>query len=284
MIYFPIPVIIVSSITAADKQAAIKALEIGAFDVVNKPGGALSVGEIVDDIVYKIHQAYEVRESYVLRRTGFSRSHGEIKPLPSVNKVEVLSTVETTEKICCIGASTGGTVALEFLFQHFPKAMPPILVVQHMPANFTRQFADRLNDLSFIEVKEAEDNEPISGGMAYIAPGGYHIVLERRGSTLYIRLTTTEKVHYQRPAVDVLFYSAAAVAGRNVVAALLTGMGRDGAEGLLDLRKAGAHTIAQDEGSSVVWGMPRAAIEMEAAEEILPLEEIAKRLVELAKL
>ncbi|MEI8093931.1 MAG: chemotaxis response regulator protein-glutamate methylesterase [Spirochaetales bacterium] len=282
MTFFPIPVIIVSSVTTSDRHAAMKALEIGAFDVVNKPGGAISVGDIVQEIAYKVRQAYEVRHTYVQKRQDFRQKFNTDKPAPRFESGQHLRTFKTTDKILCIGSSTGGTVALEYLFQRLPAHLPPILIVQHMPPNFTKQFAQRLDSLSPLDIKEAESGEPLANGTVYIAPGGLHLTVERRGAVLYTKLTTTERVQFQRPAADVLFWSAAEVAGRNVVAALLTGMGKDGAEGLLALRKAGAQTIAQDEASSVVWGMPRAAVELGAAMDVLPLDRIAARLVELA--
>lgn len=281
MAFFPLPVIIVSSVTTSDKQAAMKALEIGAFDVVNKPGGAISVGDIVQEIVFKVRQAYEVRHSFIKRRIDFQQKFVTVKAPPPPSG-RLLRSIKTTDKILCIGSSTGGTVALEYLFQRLPAHLPPILIVQHMPPNFTRQFAQRLDSLSPLDIKEAEDGEPLAGGTVYIAPGGLHLTLDRRGASLYTRLTATERVQFQRPSADVLFQSASEVAGRNVVAALLTGMGKDGADGLLSLHRAGAHTIAQDEASSVVWGMPRAAIEIGAATEVLSLDRIAGRLVELS--
>lgn len=280
MAYFPLPVIIVSSVTTDDRHAAIKALEIGAFDVVNKPGGAISVGDIVEELAYKIRQAFEVRTSYTARRRALSAQLST----PAVRPVAVstvLGTVKTTDKVLCIGASTGGTVALEYLVRQFPARLPPVLVVQHMPPGFTRQFAERLDTLSELNVVEAGNGDLLAPGTLYIAPGGRHLEVERRGASLYTRLTDAERVHFQRPAVDVLFDSVARALGRNVAAAVLTGMGRDGAEGLLALRKAGARTIAQDEASSVVWGMPKAAVDVGAAAEVLPLDRIAARLTAL---
>lgn len=280
MSFYPIPVIIVSSVTTSDRQAAIRALEIGAFDVVNKPGGAISVGDIIEEIAFKVRQAYEVRFSYVKRRLDFQNRYLTENAAPRSPPHYHLGSLKTTDKIICIGSSTGGTVALEYLFQSLPAHLPPILIVQHMPPNFTKQFAQRLNGLSSLDIKEAENGEILADGTVYVAPGGLHLTLERRGATLYTKLTTSERVQFQRPSVDVLFRSAAEVAGRNVVAALLTGMGKDGAEGLLSLFRAGAFTIAQDEASSVVWGMPRAAIELGAASEVLSLDRIAQRVVE----
>jgi len=281
MSFYPIPVIIVSSVTTSDHQAAIRALEIGAFDVVNKPGGAISVGDIVEEIAFKVRQAYEVRFTYVQRRMAFQKRYTSDRVPVRLEPSRHLRSVKTTEKVLCLGASTGGTVALEYLFQRLPAHLPPILIVQHMPPNFTKQFAQRLNGLSPLEIKEAEDGEIVASGTVYMAPGGLHLTLERRGATLYTKLGTGERVQFQRPSADVLFRSAAEVAGQNVVAALLTGMGRDGADGLLSLFRAGAFTIAQDEASSVVWGMPGAAVALGAATEVLALDRIAGRLVEV---
>jgi len=284
MVYFPLPVIIVSSVTTGDKHAAIRALEIGAFDVVNKPGGSLSVGDIIDEIAQKIRLAHEVRDTFVARRRAVGVRYAvttgtelNVRKASSSN----LATVKTTDKLVCIGSSTGGTIALEYLVQRFPAQFPPVLVVQHMPPGFTKQFAERLNTLSPLRVVEATAGDLIVPGTVYIAPGGYHLEVQRRGASLYTQLTTSEREHFQRPAVDVLFRSAAAAMGRNVAAALLTGMGRDGAEGMKVLKDAGARTIAQDEESSVVWGMPKAAIDLGAAEEVLGLDRIAPRLVSL---
>jgi len=224
-----------------------------------------------------------VRFTYVKRRLDFQKNYALSRPPPRLSDYRHLSAVKTTDKLVCLGSSTGGTVALEYLFQKLPAHLPPMLIVQHMPPNFTRQFAQRLNGLSPLEIKEAEDGEILSAGTVYIAPGGLHLTVERRGAILYTRLTTSERVQFQRPSADVLFRSAAEVAGRNVIAALLTGMGKDGADGLLSLFRAGAFTVAQDEASSVVWGMPRAAIELGAASKVLPLDKIAEALVDACR-
>jgi len=208
--------------------------------------------------------------------------HGKIGTVARPPKVtSLLGTVKTTDKVLCIGASTGGTVALEYLVRQLPSRIPPVLVVQHMPPGFTRQFAERLDSLAAPTVVEAGQGELVAPGTIYIAPGGHHLEVERRGATLYTRLTQGERVHFQRPAVDVLFQSVAQALGRNVAAALLTGMGRDGADGMVALKQVGARTIAQDEASSVVWGMPKAAIDAGGAGEVLPLDQIAARLLSL---
>lgn len=188
--------------------------------------------------------------------------------------------MRTTEKLIAIGASTGGTVALEQIFRSLPAHLYPIVVVQHMPPDFTRQFALRLHELSNLEVKEGEQDEILQAGTVYIAPGGYHMEVLRRGASLFINLNQKERVHFQRPAVDVLFHSVAREVGQNALGILLTGMGRDGAEGLFAMKKAGALTIAQDEESSIVWGMPRSAVELGAAAKVLPLHKVPDAIVE----
>ncbi|AEJ60397.1 response regulator receiver modulated CheB methylesterase [Spirochaeta thermophila DSM 6578] len=276
MHYRPLPVVVVSSVTTKDSTAVVRALELGAFDVVNKPGDSTSVGEVGEQILEKIRAAYRYRDQFIGKWCLLKEKGARSGP-PSHH----LSVVETTEKLVVVGASTGGTVALEEVLSRLPRGMPPVVVVQHMPPVFTAQFARRLDELCTLRVKEAEDGERLEKGTVYIAPGGYHLVLERRGEFLYVRLTRDEKVNFQRPSVDVLFESAAEVAGKNTLGVLLTGMGKDGAEGLLRIKESGGHTIAQDEASSIVWGMPRVAVEMGAAKEVLPLDRIAERMVTL---
>ncbi len=283
MSYYPMPVIIVSSVTTHDSTAAIKALEVGAFDVVNKPGSSISVKDVIDEIIYKIKMAYSVKDTYLTRREIIQKGllSGVIKK-QSTDKV-TLGGFVTTDKIVAIGSSTGGTIALEYILQNLPANLPPILIVQHMPPGFTSQFAGRLCELSQLRVKESEDGEIVTNGTVYIAKGGFHMVTERRGNNLFIRHASTERVHLQKPAVDELFNSLVKTVGQNALAILLTGMGRDGAEGLLNLKRAGSHTIAQDESSSIVWGMPKAAIDLGAAVEICGLKGIPERIITLAK-
>jgi two-component system, chemotaxis family, protein-glutamate methylesterase/glutaminase len=183
----------------------------------------------------------------------------------------------TTNKVVAIGASTGGTQALQQVLTAMPANAPGILVVQHMPEHFTRAFAERLNNLCAVEVKEAADGDSVIPGRALIAPGNFHMLMHRSGAYLSVRVKNGPQVHHQRPAVDVLFQSVAQHAGRNAIGVLLTGMGADGARGLLQMREAGAHTIAEDESTCVVYGMPKEAIEMGAAEEIVPLPQVAAR-------
>lgn len=280
MTYYPMPVIMVSSVTTKDPYATIKALEIGAFDVVNKPGGAISVSEVVGDIIYKIRQASLVKDHFIERKKRLENKLTGVRK--HVHDPALLARIETTDRMIAIGASTGGTQALEFILKSLPLKLPPILITQHMPPLFTRQFAERLNELSVLNVKEAEDDELITSGSVYIAKGGIHMGVERRGAHLFTKFIDTDRVHFQKPAVDVMFGSIAEAVGKNVIALLLTGMGKDGAEGLLRLKECGAYTMAQDEASSVVWGMPRAAIEKNAHREVVTLEDAGRRLVELA--
>lgn len=281
MTYYPLPVIIVSSITTQNSEASIRALEIGAFDVVNKPSGAISVQEVVGDIIEKIRRAYKVKDVYVKR--GLAIKERLERSEPKKYDEKILSRIKTTDKLIAIGASTGGTVALEYIFKNLPPNLPPIVVVQHMPPGFTFQFARRLNELSDLNIKEAEEGDLITPGNAYIAPGGMHIGIKHKGALMFIKMIDTERVHFQKPAVDILFKSVAVEMGQNARGFLLTGMGKDGAEGLLEMKKAGAYTVAQDENSSVVWGMPKAAIDLNAHHEIASLSDMPKKIVELSQ-
>ncbi len=279
MYYNPLPVIIVSSITTKDNLAAIKALELGAFDVINKPGGSITVEEIKEDVIFKIRSAYQNKDTFLKKWKDLSKEFVAKKP----NRPRhILTEIKTTDKLIAIGASTGGTVALEYLFSNLPKNLPPIVVVQHMPEIFTLQFAKRLNELSELNIKEAEDEELIEIGTVYIAPGGKHMEVKRVGASLFVKLVDGEKINFQKPAVDPLFTSVAKNVGVNTLAILLTGMGKDGAKGLLKIKESGGYTIAQDEKTSIVWGMPKAAIDLNAAKEILPLAKIIDKIIEFS--
>ena len=280
MSYYPIPVIIVSSVTTQDPHASIKALEIGAIDVVNKPGGSISIKEVIEDVYQKIQIAFQLKDTYLTRRNLVENKLGNIKQKNSyIDDKNILSKLNISDKLICIGASTGGTLALEYIFKNLPPNLPPILVVQHMPQDYTSQFADRLNAFSRLNIKESEDNEIITNGNVYIGKGGYHLKIIRKGSSVYIKNEISEKVQYQRPSVDVLFESAASIMGQNTLGILLTGMGKDGANGLLSLKRSVAITIPQNEESSIVSGMPKAAIDINAHTKIMALEEIPNAII-----
>jgi two-component system, chemotaxis family, protein-glutamate methylesterase/glutaminase len=267
MRYYPLPVIIVSSLTPKGSKLAMDALSLGALEVISKPSSAYSVGEMSIQLIDKIRAVANVRIK--------PREEREVnKNTQIIETSRALS--ETTNKVIAIGASTGGTEALKAVLTAMPPNAPGILAVQHMPANFTTSFAERLNDLSAMTVKEAKDGDSLMNGIALIAPGNYHMLLKRSGARYYVQIKNGPLVHHQRPAVDVLFCSVASYAGANAVGVLLTGMGSDGALGLLKMKEAGARTVVQDEKSCIVFGMPKEAIKLGAAEKVVSLENIAR--------
>ncbi len=270
MKHYPLPVIVVSSLTAAGSSTAIRALELGAVDVVAKPGSAYSVAEVTSVLIEKIRIA--ARTHYV-RKGPAAPSDGR-----APNSVNL--SLRTTHKILAIGASTGGTEAIRSILTAMPPNAPGTVVVQHMPEHFTKAFADRLNTLCAMEVRQAQSGDMVVPGLALIAPGNLHLLLRRSGARYLVETKLGLPVHHQRPAVDVLFYSVAHHAGSNSLGVLLTGMGADGAKGLLAMRNSGAHTLVQDEKSCVVFGMPKEAIKAGAAEEVIPLDEIPRRIIE----
>jgi len=249
MKYFPLPVIIVSSLTPKGSKMALEAMEIGAIDVIGKPGGSYSVGAMSEMLAEKIRIASVAN---MRQRSGYESNSEKPEPMGALT--------ETTNKVIAIGASTGGTEALKDVLSRMPPNSPGIVVVQHMPANFTTAFAERLNSLSQITVKEAEDNDAVIQGRAVIAPGNYHMLLRRSGARYYVEVKDGPRVQHQRPSVDVLFKSTAKYAGSNSIGVILTGMGSDGAEGLLEMKQAGARTIAQDEKTCVVFEIGRAHV------------------------
>ncbi len=256
MEHHPMPVIVVSSVTPTGSAASIEALAAGAIDVIVKPGGPYSVAQVTDRLKRRI------RELKSGRPVRFMAPLRAGHPALPDRKVAALA---HANGLIAIGASTGGTQAIEALLSRLPPEAPPIMIVQHMPAQFTRAFASRLNSICPMSVIEANGSEPLRRGVAYIAPGDFHMVVEARGVELRAIIGSGPAVHYQRPSVDVLFHSAARLRGVPTVALLLTGMGTDGADGLLALRKAGAITIAEAEQSCVVFGMPAEAIARGAA-------------------
>lgn len=270
MRHYPIPVIVISSLTTRGSDAAFHALTLGAVEVVAKPGSAFSVAEICKDLVGKIRTAATAR---VTKTTP-----SEDRPKSSQAPAEAM--LRTTHKILAIGASTGGTRAIEEVLLGLPVNTPGTLIVQHMPQGFTKSFAQRLNQECPMEIREAKDNDMVVPGQALLAPGSQHMVLRRSGTRYSVGVKDGPEVHYQRPSVDVLFHSVAKQAAGNALGVILTGMGRDGAVGLLAMRQAGAHTLAQDEASCVVFGMPKEAIRMEAAEQVVPLKKMSGRIVD----
>ncbi|AKH89457.1 protein-glutamate methylesterase/protein-glutamine glutaminase [Edwardsiella tarda] len=264
----PMPVVMVSSLTGRGSEITLRALELGAVDFVTKPQlgireGMLAYSELIAD---KIRTAARAR---------LPRQLSGQTPPPTLSHGPLLS----SEKLIAIGASTGGTEAIRHVLQPLPPTSPALLITQHMPPGFTRSFAERLNKLCQITVKEAEDGERILPGHAYIAPGAHHLELARSGANYIARLNEGPPVNRHRPSVEVLFDSVARHAGRNAVGVILTGMGNDGAAGMLRLHQAGAYTIAQNEASCVVFGMPREAIQMGGVDEVVDLSQISQRML-----
>lgn len=271
MQYYPLPVIIVSSLTPKGGELAMEALEAGAVEVLCKPGAAYTVGDMSVELIDKIKAAARVR---VQKK--------EISTTSATAAYKKLSLTKTTNKVVVIGASTGGTEALARVLMVLPPNAPGIAIVQHMPEHFTRSFADRLNELCDIEVKEASNGDSVIPGRALIAPGNYHILLKRSGANYYVEVKSGPLVSRHRPSVDVLFKSASQYGGKNVVGVIMTGMGKDGAEGMKLMHEQGAKTIAQDESTCVVFGMPKEAIALNAVDYIVPLDKIPQKILELA--
>lgn len=260
----PLPVVVVSSLTPASSAMALRALDLGAVGVVCKPGSQFSIPDVARDIVHQVRAASLAK----IRPVAGARPRPAVAP-------EGPKSFVTTRKILAIGASTGGPRAIEDVLSQLPPAGPGTVIVQHMPVQFTAEFAKRLDGLCAMRVAEAQDGEEVLAGKALIAPGGRHMLLQRVGATYVVRVKDLPAVNHHRPSVDVMLHSVAKAAGANAVGVILTGMGNDGARGLLAMRSAGAHTIAQDEETSIVYGMPKEAAAMGGATEILPLEKIA---------
>ncbi len=272
MVYHPMPTIIVSSLTPEGSALALEALSIGAVDVICKPGEAYTVGDVANILIDQIRAAARID----------MKKHAELRKVQSTGAAQKLSLTRTTNKIIAIGASTGGTVAIEQLLLSMPANSPGIVIVQHMPEKFTKSFAERLNGLCEITVKEAENGDSVIPGTALIAPGNFHMLVKRSGARYHVEIIPGPPVHHQRPSVEVMFDSAAKYVGSNAVGVILTGMGADGANGLLNMKNNGAVTIAQDEATSVVWGMPGEAVKLGAAEHVLPINKIAQAVIRFA--
>jgi two-component system chemotaxis response regulator CheB len=266
MRHHPMPVVVLSSLTPRNSELAVKALDLGAVEVLCKPGAAYSTRDIALPLVHAIRSAAAAR---------ITAAPVNASPPMECRAVENLL-VQTTHKIIAVGASTGGTKAIEAVLNVMPATAPGVVIVQHMPENFTASFAKRLNETCPLEVREAREGYHVVPGVALIAPGNRHMVLARSGGTYLVRIKDGPRVHYQRPSVDVLFHSVAQCAGRNAVGAILTGMGADGAKGLLAMRASGAYTLAQDEASCVVFGMPKEAIRLGAADEVASLANMTR--------
>jgi two-component system chemotaxis response regulator CheB len=282
MHYSPMPVVVCSSLTEGGGDTALRALEAGAVAVVNKPSDAKSVPQMAADLAAAVRAAAstggsEARVSRLPSRAPVALAHA------APRRASTDSRARPECRVVVIGASTGGTVAVETIAMALPPDGPPVVIVQHLPPYITEAFARRLNQLSPLHVEEARDGAPLERGSAIVAPGGKHVIVERRGSELRVCVRNGAKVNGHRPSVDVLFHSAAEAAGAEAVGVLLTGMGRDGADGLLAMHTAGALTLVQDEATSVVWGMPKAGLDLGAADEVLPLDRMAARLTQAVR-
>jgi two-component system, chemotaxis family, protein-glutamate methylesterase/glutaminase len=273
----PLPVIICSSLAEAGSETAMRALEYGAIEIITKP--KLGTRAFLEESRIRITDAVKAAAAARLPRAHRSSMQ---QVAPKLTADAVLSRgapgamIQTTEKVIVVGASTGGTEALREFLEVLPQDAPGIVIVQHMPEHFTRAFAQRLDGLCKISVKEAEDNDTVIRGRALIAPGNRHTLLKRSGARYFVEVKDGPLVSRHRPSVDVLFRSAARYAGKNCVGVIMTGMGDDGAHGMLEMKQAGAATIAQDEKTSVVFGMPKEAIKLGGVDEVLPLEAISR--------
>jgi len=265
MYHYPMPVIVISSLGLASSRAALDALEAGAIDVLAKPGGPQSVGELRFNLASRIRAAKVARlrapPPNATAPVGPPAQKPRGQPLPA-------------SAVIAIGASTGGTEAIRKVLVALPENCPGIVITQHIPPVFSRSFANRLNEVCAIRVREAEDGDKVEPGLALVAPGNFHMLLKHSPGGYLVEIKDGPMVCYQRPAVDVLFHSVAQAAGSNATGAILTGMGSDGAQGMLAMKKAGARTIAQDEASCVVFGMPKEAIRHGAVDRVLPLSAI----------
>lgn len=271
MLYHPMPVVVISSLGHASCAASVEALRLGAVEVLAKPGGPYSIGELRTTLACKLRGAASAR----------IRSHAPQAAAPPQLPVHADGFRENS--VIAIGASTGGTQAIPELLLQMPPDAPGIVITQHIPQAFSAAFANRLNQLCAIEVREARDGDHLSPGLALVAPGNFHMMLRRTGGAYRVRVQDGPQVCYQRPSVDVMFASVAEAAKENAVGVLLTGMGADGAQGLLRMKRAGARTIAQDEESCVVFGMPREAVKLGAADRILPLTAISHAALQLCR-
>jgi two-component system chemotaxis response regulator CheB len=283
----PIPVVVISTLTEKGTDSALLALEYGAVEVLAKPkvNTKILLEQSKIELCDKVKAAAlaNVKRRTFSARTATSEVAPKLSADAVIGKHTSTSMVQTTETVIAIGASTGGTEALRVLLEGFPADCPGIVIVQHMPEMFTKQFAQRLNSLCKVTVKEAENGDKVLRGHVLLSPGGKHMMLKRSGAIYHVEVVDGPLVNRHRPSVDVLFRSVARYAGKNVVGAILTGMGDDGARGMLEMKEAGAHTIAQDENSCVVFGMPKEAIKLGGADKVLPLSDISKYIMSKVK-
>lgn len=273
----PTPVVMISTLTEAGADATFQALELGAVDFVPKPklGIAEGLREYTEIILEKLEAAARVKVKAVRKKVA--------RDTVKVDQKIAVKSIQGTEKIIAIGASTGGTEAIKDLLMQLPAAIPGVVMTQHMPPGFTRTFAERLNKHTKFHVAEAKGGERILPGHAYLAPGGFHLLVIRSGADYVIKLSDAEPVHRHRPAVDVMMESVALAGGKNVVGVLLTGMGKDGAQGMLDIRNRGGYTFAQDEQSCVVYGMPKEAVNIGGVDKTVELEKMGDAILEKIK-
>jgi two-component system chemotaxis response regulator CheB len=264
----------ISTLTTSRSKVTLKALELGAFDFIAKPNlsNQRNLLDFKREVLSKIKTVEKVKMKNILDTVRL-RSISEVSHSGKINNLN--------RNIIGIGVSTGGVQTLKKLLPSFPSNIPGMLIVQHMPREFTLSFARMLNNVSGIEIKEAESGDEVLGGRALLAPGDSHLELQKIKNRYFVKLNRREKVNHQRPSVDVTFNSLAEVAGSKTIGVLLTGMGTDGARGMLNIKKAGGYTIAQNEETAIVYGMPRAAVELNAANEILPLAEISEKIEKL---
>ncbi|HLP14639.1 MAG TPA: chemotaxis response regulator protein-glutamate methylesterase [Bacteroidota bacterium] len=275
MAQHPIPVIIISSLVGKGSESAWKALECGAVEIIAKPqlGTKAFIEESRITICDAVKAAFRAgaRKRIVAREEIVPKLNADVM----LARGSTTAMVQTTEKIIAVGASTGGTDALRVFLEMLPSDSPGVVIVQHMPENFTRSFADRLNKLCKVTVKEAESNDSVIRGRVLIAPGNKHLLLKRSGARYFVEVKEGPLVSRHRPSVDVLFRSTARYAGKNAIGVIMTGMGDDGAKGMKEMKEAGAYTIAQDEATSIVFGMPAEAIKLGGVDKIMPLQSIA---------
>lgn len=271
MKHFPLPVVVVSTLAKEGGAKAIEALECGAVEVIEKNMGEDKANDLMLELVRKVRSAAEAK----VRRQAIGAQQKAAK----ASRPQPLANLQTTSgnQVLAIGASTGGTEALSRIFERLPADTPGTLVVQHMPPGFTAQMAERLNNQSAMTVREAQGGEYLEKGLALIAPGDHHMILRKSGHRYLVELRSGPRVSRHKPSVDVLFSTVAEAAGDSAVGVILTGMGRDGAAGMKKMHDAGAHTIAQDEESCVVYGMPREAVELGGVDEVSPLSRVAEK-------